>query len=101
MKDEELKEQIQLEGSEDYISLEGVSYVSSKDQKGAKEINMEAHKRKRAYCRDCMYRGKDGACDYYFLTGERRGCKAGEGCDKKDTSPRPTQRLVLRGKMKL
>ena len=41
----------------------------------------------RAYCGKCIYHGfiRDGlmTCDYILLTGHRRGCKAGAGCDKR------------------
>lgn len=40
------------------------------------------------YCTTCVYRGSFNAgylCNYFCLTGNRRGCKAGVGCDKKLT----------------
>lgn len=43
------------------------------------------------YCKGCMYSSKFSSltmpvelgCDYMFVTGERRGCPAGTGCNKK------------------
>ena len=39
------------------------------------------------YCRGCyFYQGNDASsrcCVYYFITGKRRGCDAGTGCNKK------------------
>lgn len=41
----------------------------------------------KAYCRECIYYGaKVGSgnlCDYILHTGIRRGCKAGEGCERR------------------
>ncbi len=38
--------------------------------------------RDRAYCAQCFWHAKIGGnlCDYMLQTGEKRGCKAGEGC---------------------
>lgn len=43
------------------------------------------------YCKGCMYSSKFSSlmmpvelgCDYMFVTGQRRGCPAGTGCNKK------------------
>lgn len=38
------------------------------------------------YCRRCVYKGRFSAgylCDYYSMTGERRGTKAGFGCERR------------------
>ena len=39
------------------------------------------------YCSRCRYQGKTGVnlCDYFYRTGERRGCPAGVGCNKRRT----------------
>lgn len=39
------------------------------------------------YCSKCRYHGKAGVnlCDYFYRTGERRGCPAGVGCNKRRT----------------
>lgn len=39
-----------------------------------------------AYCKKCFYHGswtESYLCDYFCMTGERRGCKAGVGCRKR------------------
>ena len=39
-------------------------------------------------CRPCVYHGWVGSqitCDYILMEGRRRGCPAGEGCDKRET----------------
>lgn len=39
-----------------------------------------------AYCRKCDYHGnfdQQILCEYLYRTGERRGCPAGIGCDKR------------------
>lgn len=42
---------------------------------------------------DCMYRstnyGKCVTCDYILIEKRRRGCEAGENCDKYRPGPRP------------
>ena len=44
-------------------------------------------KANRAYCGKCFYHGfiREGnmTCDYILLTGHRRGCKFGAGCEKR------------------
>lgn len=38
------------------------------------------------YCRSCFYHGKVSggiSCDYFLITGQRRGCSAGSECDKR------------------
>ena len=44
----------------------------------------------RLWCRKCIYRGRTGhdsdrpwLCEYVLVTGKPRGCKAGEGCEKR------------------
>ncbi len=41
----------------------------------------------KAYCEKCIYHGfiRDGGmtCDYILIVGHRRGCKAGDGCEKR------------------
>lgn len=40
-----------------------------------------------AYCAKCIYRGsfsESYLCNYLMMTCERRGCRAGVGCDKRD-----------------
>lgn len=38
-----------------------------------------------AYCKGCDYLNRDGtkSCMYFVITGRRRGCPAGDGCDKR------------------
>lgn len=46
-----------------------------------------------AYCRGCVYRTKDyglQACSFILMTGRRRGCPAGEGCNKRKIEKRRT-----------
>ena len=45
----------------------------------------------RIYCRNCFYRahGAHGGdqpwlCEYILITGKPRGCRAGEGCTKRE-----------------
>ena len=42
----------------------------------------------RNYCKKCVYYGSEeyggNLCDYMLRTGHRRGCKAGEGCTKRE-----------------
>lgn len=43
--------------------------------------------RDREYCRRCRYRAGeygDNLCDYILHTGKRRGCKPGEGCERRE-----------------
>lgn len=40
-----------------------------------------------AYCRKCIYRGsfsESYLCNYLMMTAERRGCRAGVGCNKRE-----------------
>jgi predicted RNA-binding Zn-ribbon protein involved in translation (DUF1610 family) len=41
----------------------------------------------REYCKICDYYGSEeyggNLCDYMLRTGRRRGCKAGEGCERR------------------
>lgn len=44
----------------------------------------------RLWCRKCIYRARTGhdhdcpwLCEYVLITGKPRGCKAGEGCEKR------------------
>jgi len=40
----------------------------------------------RAYCKACVYYASQyggNLCDYILHTGRRRGCKAGEGCERR------------------
>lgn len=40
----------------------------------------------RKYCKPCEYHSGEygeNLCDYILHTGRRRGCKAGEGCEKR------------------
>lgn len=40
----------------------------------------------REYCRKCFYREVNTwnfLCNYYLMTGKRRGCNAGVGCNKR------------------
>lgn len=41
----------------------------------------------REYCKPCEYYGSDeyhrNLCDYFLVTGKRRGCRAGAGCDRR------------------
>lgn len=45
-------------------------------------------------CKGCFYlnRGGDASCDFYLLTGRRRGCPAGEGC--KEYHPKKREYLA-------
>lgn len=55
------------------------------------ETKKEKHAVCDEYCKGCMYSSKFSSlmlpvelgCDYMFVTGERRGCPAGTGCDQK------------------
>ena len=42
----------------------------------------------RAWCKKCAYYGSEeyggNLCDYLLRTGKRRGCKAGEGCERRE-----------------
>lgn len=40
------------------------------------------------YCKPCIYHNTHSwnyLCNYYIMTGSRRGCKAGVGCNKRKT----------------
>lgn len=42
----------------------------------------------RAYCKPCIYKETHSVnflCNYFLITGQRRGCKAGVGCEKRKT----------------
>lgn len=44
-------------------------------------------------CKGCIYYSQDygtKVCNYYLQTGRRRGCPAGEGCDKRKLEKRRT-----------
>lgn len=55
------------------------------------EIKKEKHAVCAKFCNGCMYSSKYSSltlpvelgCDYMFVTGERRGCPAGTGCNRK------------------
>ena len=55
------------------------------------ETKKEKHAVCDEYCKGCMYSSKFSSlmlpvelgCDYMFVTGERRGCPAGTGCNQK------------------
>ena len=55
----------------------------------AEWVKRQANKqetRDRAYCKDCRYHSGtygENLCDYILSTGKRRGCKAGEGCERR------------------
>ena len=56
--------------------------------KRANEVRLAKQETKdRNYCRSCMYHGSKNfcynLCDYLLITGKQRGCRAGEGCDKR------------------
>lgn len=56
--------------------------------KRMQEVNAEKnYNADREYCKHCEYHGgAEGAynlCDYYLRTGERRGCRAGDGCERR------------------
>lgn len=47
----------------------------------------------RKWCEKCIYKPGEGSynhwlCDYYSITGKRRGCKPGVGCTRKTTKKR-------------
>lgn len=49
------------------------------------------------YCRKCMYKGRFSAgylCDYYSMTGERRGTKAGFGCERRKIAEKAPEKRV-------
>lgn len=49
------------------------------------------------YCRRCVYKGRFSAgylCDYYSMTGERRGTKAGFGCERRKIATKETGKRV-------
>lgn len=59
-----------------------------KAAKRAYEVRMAKQESKdRAWCRKCLYHGSENyclnLCDYLLLTGHRRGCRAGEGCNQR------------------
>lgn len=56
--------------------------------KRAYEVRMAKQEVKdKAWCRKCIYHGSENygnyLCDYILLTGKRRGCKPGEGCNQR------------------
>ncbi len=68
------------------------------EQKLPKTLS-EADKR---YCRKCVYAGAFTAnylCNFMVMTGERRGCKAGVGCERRlleKDLPKDTRRACER-----
>lgn len=47
----------------------------------------EQRKRDDKYCSKCIYHGLIAGhcfCDYLSIVGTRRGCKSGEGCEKRE-----------------
>lgn len=42
----------------------------------------------REYCKRCIYYGSEiygkNLCDYLLMTGQRRGCHYGVGCDRRE-----------------
>lgn len=49
------------------------------------------------YCRKCMYKGRFSAgylCDYYSMTGKRRGTKAGYGCERRIIATKALEKHV-------
>ena len=61
-----------------------------KDKRQAEIVAERRDKADRAYCRTCVYHGSENygnyLCDYLLLTGTRRGCKAGVGCERRRTA---------------
>lgn len=58
-----------------------------------------------SYCRPCIYSRLDGHhgiifCDYIGITGMRRGCPAGAGCEKRELGDkrRTIASYVFRGR---
>lgn len=46
----------------------------------------ELREEDKAYCAECIYKGRcteNYLCDYFIITGKRRGCKAGQGCNQR------------------
>lgn len=60
-------------------------------RKGKARYIEEQHEKKaykdREYCRACIYYGSEeyghNLCDYLLMTGNRRGCHYGEGCERR------------------
>ena len=55
-----------------------------------KQIDSDAERQHKAnvkYCHDCIYCGSEmygrELCNYILMTGHRRGCKYGVGCEKR------------------
>ena len=48
---------------------------------------MRQETKDRAYCRQCIYYGSEeygnNLCDFMLRTGKQRGCRYGEGCEKR------------------
>ncbi len=74
-------------------------------------IKRQANKqetRDRAYCKPCRYHSGtygENLCDYILHTGKRRGCKAGEGCERREivglaTGSQGSAESVSKGKKK-
>ena len=55
------------------------AYILRQEQQSTKD---------RAYCRKCVFYGSESyggnLCDYLLRTGHRRGCRAGEGCKRRE-----------------
>lgn len=54
---------------------------------GKREVTLK--KADMAYCRKCDYHGnfdQQILCEYFYRTGERRGCLAGAGCEKREVT---------------
>lgn len=57
-------------------------------------------------CRACWYCGYMGTkactgprcCDYFLVTGQLRGCPAGDGCTRFRPGPRPRQLVRIRNR---
>lgn len=56
-----------------------------------------------AYCKDCQYLGGTSAgkcCNYMEIVGQRRGCPAGKGCNRRKKGARkrlPGEKITLPG----
>lgn len=47
-----------------------------------------------AGCKGCIYLGHNSrTCDFYLMTGQRRGCPAGEDCTRRREKHRPGMKL--------
>lgn len=69
-----------------------IELTIERQQKAAKKQKTVAEEKQeiadRRYCRSCKFYGSENygrnLCDFLLITGRRRGCKCGVGCERRE-----------------